>query len=69
MEDQEFTALVAMDLSPTFDTVNHGIILDVLNKQIGVSGTASKWFDSYLHPRDCKVNVNGSYSNIKTTEF
>ena len=65
MEDQEVTALVAMDLSAAFDTVDHGILLDVLNKQFGVSGTASEWFDSYLHPRDCKVNVNGSYSTSR----
>ena len=59
MEDKEVTALVAMDLSAAFDTVDHGILLDVLNKQFGVNGTALKWFNSYVHPRDCKVNVNG----------
>ena len=69
MEDQEVTALVAMDLSAAFNTVDHGILLDVLNKQFGVSGTALMWFDSYLHQRDCKVNVNGSYSNLRPLNF
>ena len=69
LEDQEVTALVAMDLSAAFDTVDHGILLDVLNKQFGVSGTALKWFDSYLCPRDCKVNVNGSYSTSGPLNF
>ena len=61
--------IVAMDLSATFDTVDHGILLDVLNKQFGVSGTAGRWFNSYLHPRDCKVNVNGSYSTSRPLNF
>ena len=62
MEDQEVTALLATDLSAAFHTVDHGILLDVLNKQFGVSGTALKLFNTYLHPGYCKVNVNSSYS-------
>ena len=69
MEDQEVTALVVMDLSAKFDPVDHGILLDVLNKEFGVSGTPLKWFGSYLHPRDHKVNVNGSYSTSRQLNF
>ena len=69
MEDQKVTELVAMDLSAAFNTVDHGILLDVLNKQFGVRGTALKWFDSYLHPRDCKVYVNGSYPTPRPLNF
>ena len=56
-------------LSAAFTTVDHGILLDVLNKQFGVSGTALKWLDSYLHPGDCKANVNGSYSLSRPLKF
>ena len=69
MEYQEVTALVAMDLSVAFDTVDHGILLDIMNKQFGVSGTALKWSNSYLHLRDCKVTVNGSYSTSRPLNF
>lgn len=65
MEKQEVTALIAIDLSAAFDTVDHGILLDVLNKQYGVCGIALDWVDSYLRPRSCRVSVNASLSSTR----
>ena len=62
MEQQEVTSLVASDLSAAFDTVDHAILLDILNHKYGIEGNALKWFDQYLHPRSFKVTVNGIYS-------
>ena len=36
MNSQEVTLLVTRDLSATFDTVNHGILIDRLNKDVGI---------------------------------
>ena len=36
MENQMVTAVVVIDLSSTFDTVNHEILLEVLNKKFGL---------------------------------
>ena len=69
MEHQEVTALMAIDLSAAFDTVDHNILLDILNKKFGVGGKAGKWFDSYLHPRSCKVNIGKTYSANKDLTF
>ena len=48
MEHQEVTPLVAIDLSATFDTVDHDMLLSILSKKFGVVNKALKWFDAYL---------------------
>lgn len=68
MERQEVTALIAIDLSAAFDTVDHDILTDVLNKQYGICSTALNWIDSYLRPRSCRVNVSSAYSRLRALE-
>ena len=62
MERQSITSMVAIDLSAAFDTVDHDILLDILNHKFGIEDKAPKWFDSYLRPRSFKVVVDGTYS-------
>ena len=57
MECGEVTAFIAIDLLAAFDTVDHGILLDVLQYRFGVTGMVRKWFDSYLSPRQFQVNI------------
>ena len=57
MENTEVTAFVAIDLVVSFDTVDHGILLDVLQHHFGVTGIARKWFESYLSQRP----IQGQY--------
>ena len=40
MEKQCITSLVAMDLSAAFDTVDHDILLNIINNKFGVEGKA-----------------------------
>lgn len=68
MEHQEVTALIAIDLSAAFDTVDHDILLDVLRCQYGVSGTALEWVDSYLRPRSCRVSVDSILSSPRVLQ-
>ena len=63
MEKKQVTALIAIDLSAAFDTVDHDILIDVLQKQYGLGGLALNWVDSYLRPRSCKVCVNTTMSS------
>ena len=48
MEQQLVTAIVILDLGAAFDTVDHTLLLDVLDKRFGITGTARKWYQPYL---------------------
>lgn len=47
MDRGNSTALLLLDLSSAFDTVNHTILLNTLSS-LGVKGEAYKWVESYL---------------------
>ena len=53
----EPTALVLLDLSATFDKIDHNILLGYLKSWFGLGGTVLKWFASYLsnHCQDIKI--------------
>ena len=63
------TSFVAINLLAVFDMVSHDILLDLLEVQYGAIGKALAWFDSHLHPRNLKVNVNGAYSKPICLEY
>ena len=67
-ENQEVCAMCMIDLSAAFDTEDHQILLQVLQSIFGVSGSALAWFDSYLRPRFCKVNVETKYSTNRPVD-
>ena len=48
MEKQKVNLLVAINLSAAFDTVNHDILIKVLNMTFNVHGKSLDWFKSYL---------------------
>ena len=52
-----------------FNTVDHELLLKVLNHKLGVTDTALEWYKNYLIPRRLKVSINGSYSSEKTMDF
>jgi hypothetical protein len=56
------TALVLLDLSAAFDTIDHHTLLNRLEKQYGISNTPLAWVSSYLSERFQTVSVNGEKS-------
>ena len=48
MEQRHIMTVVFLDLSTAFHTVDHDILLSILNKQFGICGKVLKWFNSYL---------------------
>ena len=61
--------LVAIDLSAAFDTVDHDILIDILNKQFGIERKVLDWCASYLRDRQLKVYINNTYSDVKTFNY
>ena len=45
--------------------MNFGCLTQVLQDRFGIKGKALCWFENYLHPRFCKVNVGCTYSSVR----
>ena len=65
MEYQRATALVVLNMSVDCDTVDHGILLEVLNHRFGIDGSALDWYNSYLQGRTMRVYCNGQIAKPK----
>ena len=59
----KLTLLGMLDLSATFDCVDHGILLDRLETSFEFSGVVLDWMRSYLVGRGQYVRHNGSTSS------
>ena len=62
------TACIFVDLRKAFDTVNHKILLDKMERY-GIRGLALKWFASYLSHRKYRVKGGSSVSQLKTNNI
>ena len=63
MDSGKITAVLLLDLSSAFDTVNHEILINMLSS-LGVRDQALMWFKSYLTCRSQIVCVNGCKSEL-----
>ena len=61
-ERTELTAALLLDLSATFDVVDHEILIDKL-KLYGFSSSTLQWFRSYLMGRSQHVLVESRLSD------
>ena len=57
INNKEVVCLVLLDLSVTFDTVNHQILLERLEKRFGFTELVINWIRSYLTGRTWKDMV------------
>ena len=69
IDAQKVTLLVMLDLSAAFDTIDHAILLEILKKKVGLSGTALQWVQSYISNRYQCVQVKGKLSKRTELEY
>ena len=53
------SALILLDLSSAFDTINHNILLSRLRTRFHIDGLALKWIESYLKGRTQVIQIKG----------
>ena len=68
-DNNNATMLLLIDLSAAFDTVDIDLLLDILESEIGVGGTALKWFESFLKNRSQSVLIENVLSNSLKVKF
>ena len=68
MDDSNITALIMLDMSSAFDTVDRTVLIQRLNS-LGIKGTALDWFVSYLSERSQYVRIGSSTSGLTTMKF
>jgi Reverse transcriptase (RNA-dependent DNA polymerase) len=68
VDDGCVAALVLLDLSAAFDTVDHAILCQRLQSSFGVTGPALCWFESYLHGRSQYIRRGQATSAVTALE-
>ena len=68
-EHNKLTAMVCLDLSAAFDTVNHSILKSVMEHYFGLKDTALKWLSSYISNRQFSVKIGSSLLHAHTINF
>jgi hypothetical protein len=63
IDNGKVSALVLLDMSAAFDTVDHDVLLTVLNRRFALDDTALSWFRSYLTNRTQTFSYSGTQSD------
>ena len=69
MNEDKISVLLLLDLSAAFDTIDHQILLSLLETAFGIRSTALQWFRLYLLDRNQCVVVNNSASSSSPLIF
>ena len=62
VDERKSAVLIGLDLSAAFDTIEHDILIDRLESTFSVTGTALRWFGTYLREREQYVVAGGERS-------
>ena len=62
LDKRNGVALLLLDLSAAFDTIDHGILLHTLQHEVGITGECLRWIKCYLRDRSQAVRISGKQS-------
>ena len=69
MDQGHVGALMLLDLSAAFDTVDHQILNDVMRRRFGVCGSALDWLADFLNDRTQIIRMGGRESAISKLKY
>jgi len=69
LDDKNGVILVLLDLSASFDTIDHDTLFHQLHHRLGLSDTALQWFKSYLSGRTQSVCIENASSKPTPLRF
>ena len=69
MDKGDVTAPPLLDLSATFDTIDHATFIDRLSDWYGISGQTQIWFTYYLKNRHQYVQIKDTLSDKVTLSY
>ena len=66
IHNDNLTAVLMLDLSAAFDTIDHNCLFYKLRNYFGITGNPLKWLTSYLTNRSSEVVIDNAHS-LKTS--
>ena len=69
MDQQQVVLLVLLDLSAAFDTIDIVLLLETMQKDLGLSGQTIKWYSSYMSKCTQQIKVNNILSKPFSLEY
>lgn len=64
IENNQTVALIMLDFSAAFETIEHLNLLNKLEKCFGITGLVLKWFSTYLKSRSFNVVIGDTLSEL-----
>ena len=61
-DERTATVVMLLDLSAAFDTVDHSLLLRILEHEIGIKGVVLNWFRSFLSGRTQRIRLGNTVS-------
>ena len=67
--DSNMSIFPCLDFSYAFDTVDHSLLLNVLEISFGITGSCLSWFNSYLLNRSFYVSIESFRSSVTSLTY